>query len=351
MSFIGKRNTPNISPAKLLAILFFAIVFFVHASAQAATLSLSPGVGSYHVGSAINVRVLVDSGGQSINAISGNVTFSNDTLTLESISKSGIVTLWAQNPSYANASGTASFQGVVLNGYTGSSGTIVTLLFKAKAAGTATVAFSGSGTSVLLNDGQGTNALSGSNGASFTIVPGAAQPEQAQPQPAPITETAPPVTETATPSVAPAITDYQHPLVPGNFIVVRGTGPANSTVTVTLTNTAGAGTGTTQQVSVPTDASGAFTFVSSQTATEGSIYSVIVTAADGQHTSPLLIPVQNSLWFTIVAFAMTLMAVQAPVWLALLLLIIIVIYFAYRNHILKKHLQMVIDKMHEIEPK
>ncbi|MEK7471251.1 MAG: hypothetical protein AAB623_01215 [Patescibacteria group bacterium] len=58
-------------------------------------------------------------------------------------------------------------EGVILNGYTGSNGTIATLSFKARAAGNASIKFASS--SVLANDGQGTNILKNIGQANFTI--------------------------------------------------------------------------------------------------------------------------------------------------------------------------------------
>ncbi len=142
--------------------------FFVASFAYAAELNLSPSSGSYKVGDTINVRLLLSSPSQSANAISGTLSFSNDVLTLNSISKSNsLVSLWAVDPSYSNSSGVANLEGIILNGYSGSSGTIVTLVFKAKAMGNANVRFTSS--SVLANDGLGTNILTGTGQANFSI--------------------------------------------------------------------------------------------------------------------------------------------------------------------------------------
>src|ERR1700744_3518698 len=130
MSFTRNQNIRTIFAGIAKTFFVLGLVLAAHSVAQAATLSLSPSGGSYAVGKTISVRVLVGSGGQSINAVDGSITFSNDTLTLSSISKSGIVNLWAQDPTFSNSSGTANFQGVILNGYTGGGGTVVTLNFK-----------------------------------------------------------------------------------------------------------------------------------------------------------------------------------------------------------------------------
>lgn len=152
----------------LVAMLFFCSPKVT----SAASLSLSPSTGAYTVGNIIKVRVSVASGTQSVNAISGVVTYPSSILTLSSISKeNSLVTLWAKEPTFSNVSGSVSFEGVILNGYQGSSGTVLTLIFRAKKEGSASVKLSNSST-VLANDGVGTNVLTGVGGAFFTVGPG-----------------------------------------------------------------------------------------------------------------------------------------------------------------------------------
>jgi hypothetical protein len=125
---------------------------------SAASIGFSPASGSYNVGDTINVKVYIGSDSKSVNAVSADIKYSSDVLSLSSISKTGsIVNLWAQEPSFSNFDGTASFEGVILNGYTGNSGNAVTLIFKAKSAGTASFSFDSA--SVLANDGNGTEVL------------------------------------------------------------------------------------------------------------------------------------------------------------------------------------------------
>jgi hypothetical protein len=140
-----------------LTLFFFGIFFFSSAmSVHAARLDLLPTTSSVKVGDTFKIRITLSSPNTSANAISGNVSFSNNLLSLTSISKSNsIVSLWPVEPTYSNSSGTASFEGVVLNGYTGSNATILTLSFKAKALGNAQINFSQGG--VLANDGSGTS--------------------------------------------------------------------------------------------------------------------------------------------------------------------------------------------------
>jgi hypothetical protein len=149
-----------------LAILSSFCVFT--SSAYAATIGLNINTAHYNVGDSVAVKVYINSNVQSVNAISATVSFPADLLTLHSISKSGsIINLWAQDPTYSNTTGKATFEGVILKGYTGSSGTAVTLNFKAKSSGEAHIKFTTA--SILANDGIGTEVLSGTGTATLTI--------------------------------------------------------------------------------------------------------------------------------------------------------------------------------------
>ena len=196
-----------------LFFIFLFLVFFAHTT-LAANLNLSPSSGSYNVGDAITVRVVLSSPTQSANAVSGTLDFPRALLTLNSVSKSNsLVNLWAVEPSFSNASGTANMEGIILNGYQGNSGTILTLSFKAKAAGNANLKFTAF--SVLANDGQGTNISTGAGQASFNI-------SKAVEKEAPVIELTPePVSEVVPKIVTvsiPVFIDYSKDVKEGEFL-------------------------------------------------------------------------------------------------------------------------------------
>ncbi|MBU2539958.1 hypothetical protein KJ786_02255 [Patescibacteria group bacterium] len=136
---------------------------------QAASLYFSPSAGSYAVGQNFSVGVYVSSSNQAMNATSGVISFPKDKIGITSLSKTGsIINLWVQDPSFSNSAATINFEGIVLNpGFTGSSGKIISINFKAKAAGNASLNFSSG--SVLANDGSGTNILKNLSSAKFAI--------------------------------------------------------------------------------------------------------------------------------------------------------------------------------------
>ena len=140
-----------------LVLLFFIISFFINFNKVfAATINFFPFSSVHNVGDTISIKINVSSD-KSINAVSGNITFPSDILSIISISKnSSIVDLWPQKPTLNNNS--VYFEGVILNGYSGSAGNIITLVFKAKSAGMAYLKFSN--VSILANNGKGTNVFS-----------------------------------------------------------------------------------------------------------------------------------------------------------------------------------------------
>jgi cbb3-type cytochrome oxidase subunit 3 len=166
-------KTKNNYKLFILLLSLFAMPFGL---VSASTLSLTPEGGTYHVGDTIVVRVIVSSNDQSINAVSSRFSYSQDKISISSISKTGsIISLWAQEPSFSNGAGSASFEGVILNGYTGAGSKVATITFIAKSVGEANINFVAA--SVLANDGEGTNTLSSQNQATFTILPAEAKPK------------------------------------------------------------------------------------------------------------------------------------------------------------------------------
>ena len=146
-----------------------ASFFILPVCAFGAALSITPLSSSIGVGETISVSVMVSSTDQAMNAVSGAVSFPADKLEVVSVAKTGsILTLWVQEPFFSNSAGTVSFEGVVPNpGFLGSLGKIVTITFRSKSAGSAPLSFPSS--SVLANDGLGTEILTSSAGATVTV--------------------------------------------------------------------------------------------------------------------------------------------------------------------------------------
>ncbi len=193
----------NFSKAACFLIGFFCL-FIIAESAEAASFYLSPKTGSYQIGNNFSVSIFVSSADVAMNAVSGTLKYPADKLSVTSISKGGtIISLWVQEPTFSNGSGSVSFEGIVLNpGYTGSSGKIITINFNAKASGNAALSFSGG--SILANDGQGTNILAGLGSGQYQINTSDQEPQ------APISTTPSPTASAKTPN-APLISSPTHP--------------------------------------------------------------------------------------------------------------------------------------------
>lgn len=153
----------------VLRVSFTTLLVFYAQNIFAATLSLVPQSGNINVGDNISLRVVLVSSDKPANAVSGTINYPTDLLTLNSISKTNsIVNVWPVEPSYSNATGTVNLDGVILSGYQGANGSVLTLFFRAKAPGNANIKFNNA--QVLAHDGQGTPILNSSGQANFNIL-------------------------------------------------------------------------------------------------------------------------------------------------------------------------------------
>ncbi len=143
------------------SVVILACSFFLTQTAHAATLYIFPASSKVSVGNIVSARVFVSTGGRAINSADGTILFPSDMLDVLSISKSSsIFSLWVEEPSFSNGAGKITFDGGLPNpGYVGESGEIISITFRAKKQGAASIIFSDS--AVRQNDGLGTNILTG----------------------------------------------------------------------------------------------------------------------------------------------------------------------------------------------
>jgi len=184
----------------------FSVLFFAFNSpgANAATLYFSPSSGNFTVGNIFTVSVLTNTQDEAINNADAIINFPSALLEIVSISKSGsIFSLWVEEPAFSNGAGTVSFNGgVPTPGFNGASGKIISIVFRAKSAGAASVIFSSG--AVRANDGFGTNVLKARSEAKFSLI----QEEEVTPK-APAAPTAP--AEVVSAPGAPKISSPTHP--------------------------------------------------------------------------------------------------------------------------------------------
>ena len=187
-------NISRIGTKFLVAFSLILVSFSVlSASAEAASLIISPSSRSLTEGESFSIDILVSSPDQTINAAEGMISFPPDKLRVVFISDSGsIFNLWIKEPSFSNSLGVIDFSGLVLNpGFAGKTGKMFTVSFQARAPGSAPVAFANG--ALLANDGNGTNILSGFRHANYFIsspvIITPVKPVKAVPQEKKLTET------------------------------------------------------------------------------------------------------------------------------------------------------------------
>ena len=188
-------------------VFLFSFYLITPVKAGSASLFLSPPSATYLVGSTFSVKIKVNSGGENINAAEGNLTFNPNEISIVSLSKTdSIFSLWAIEPTFSNSAGNIVFAAGTSSGFTGSSGTIITIRFSAKANASSQIRFSSG--SVLLADGRGTNILATMNGAVYTLKSKVITPpaEEVFPE----TEYVPPIVLSGAP-LAPIVSSITHP--------------------------------------------------------------------------------------------------------------------------------------------
>lgn len=167
----------NVLSQKIFVPVFLLITFFALVErADASVLRMRPSQAEVTVGNIVNVQVTVDTLGKVINNAESVIQFPTDLLEVVSINNSSsIFSLWVENPSFSNATGQASFNGGVPNpGFQGAGGNIVSIVFRTKKIGTASVIFLNS--AIRENDGLGTDILTGKIGSEITIKSAPIQP-------------------------------------------------------------------------------------------------------------------------------------------------------------------------------
>jgi len=135
------------------------LFLFIPAISRAATLSLSPAVGGFSVGSTFSTSILLDTKGQSINALEVSLSFPPDMLQVVSPSTGqSVIGVWTASPRFDNKNGRIELQGGIPGGITASNALVSTITFRVKSVGEGVVKFLDK-SRILLNDGLGTNVL------------------------------------------------------------------------------------------------------------------------------------------------------------------------------------------------
>jgi hypothetical protein len=141
---------------KINSIVFFALIAFSPLSVKAAEIYFGVNAKEVAANSAYEVGVYVNTGGEAINAISGDINFPAEQTDLQNIyTGNSALLLWIKDPALT-APGVVSFAGIVPGGLTSGNGYLFTLVLKSKQTGTLTV--NANNEQILLNDGNGSSA-------------------------------------------------------------------------------------------------------------------------------------------------------------------------------------------------
>ena len=244
------------------SIIFSSIFIKADAFERSASLFISKPAQNIEVGDRITISIKAQSTEQSINAVSGSVSFPEDRLRVIAVSKShSIVNLWTREPSLGR--NRVSFEGIILNpGYLGQSGNIFDITFETKRSGESFIGLSEG--AVLANDGLGTNILDSLKSISLNILESKS-----------IAVVTTPVYDSQKIIALPVITDYSRAILSKQSIFVKGKGEPNALTKISFKDTSQKSIGERfieylqtkkkrlTDVLVKNDASGAFQYASS----------------------------------------------------------------------------------------
>lgn len=136
---------------------------------DAATLSVTPATGTYTVGNTFSVSLLLNTEGQTVNAVEASISFPPDKLQLVSgAAGTSVIEIYTIPPRINNQGGRLDIAGGIPGGLNVRSGQVTTMTFRVKAVGSANIRVLDN-SKVLLNDGQGTNVLGNTGSATYTL--------------------------------------------------------------------------------------------------------------------------------------------------------------------------------------
>ncbi|MEN9582925.1 MAG: hypothetical protein RL641_879 [Candidatus Parcubacteria bacterium] len=163
MKFTLRKN--KIKNKKTITGIFFAIACFFAVSiastvntVQAAEIFFGSNQKEVSIGQSFEIGVFLNTTSESLNAISGTISFSKDNFTVTDIRDgNSIVNMWVERPAIstdATMPGAVTFSGIIPGGYVGDKGYLFSIIFTAQKSGNTSI--SSTDETILRNDGQGT---------------------------------------------------------------------------------------------------------------------------------------------------------------------------------------------------
>jgi len=151
-------NIRRISTKLPCLLVFLFVLFGIYGTVRAAEFGFDQSKLEMKVGEIVSNKVLIDTEGEAINAISVKIQYPQEVLKIREWSDgNSIINFWIQKPQVND--GIISFEGIIPGGYSGKNGLLLTVFFEAtrpKEAGD--MIFFKEDARALLNDGFGTPA-------------------------------------------------------------------------------------------------------------------------------------------------------------------------------------------------
>ncbi len=144
----------------ITSIVFLALVPLAGQAATPTALFLNPASGNFLVGSTFDLSIVLDTKGSAVNTVEIELLFPPDKIQVATPSVGqSVIQLWPAPPTFSNREGRIYFVGGIPSpGLVTSQGVILTLSFRVVGPGEAAIRF-GDKTSILANDGQGTDII------------------------------------------------------------------------------------------------------------------------------------------------------------------------------------------------
>ena len=323
-------------------------------------LLLSVPKKSVAVGEEVLLSVMVASPMQSINAVSGTITFPPN-VSLGAIRTEGsVVNFWTAEPHiFANK---VTFEGVILNpGYKGQQGKLFTIPLVIKKAGALTITFTEG--AILANDGLGTNILETLGSTTLTAKNWETAPLAIQTDPAPsvgnqiITQT----------TVLPVITEYSQAVTTKTPLYLKGKGAPGALTKIVFKNIALKSVGerfidfvqtkksVLDEVLVTNNASGAFEYISGEGLVAGAYNATPFLVDEVTNTDRpgfgVQVLVTDSKIVRILVVAINVLALLVPIVGLAVLVYFIPWYSARRMHLLKRRIGLEEERIDLTEHK
>lgn len=176
------KKFPNFLIVNLIIVLFVVapLIYPLKAEIKEAVLYVSPNSGTIPIGNTFTVSFYVNTNGNFINAVQTKILFPSEKLQIVSPSTGkSCLEIWLKQPTYSNSEGWLELSGgISAPGINTDSCLLLTVTFRAKEIGTASLRFDTAKSKVLLADGKGTDVLGQTKGGVYELVlPPPAGPE------------------------------------------------------------------------------------------------------------------------------------------------------------------------------